>query len=398
VTRPLSVLFLALRAPCSPTRGDTYRAYHQLAELRRRGHRVALFAFLDDEDAEEARAHLTRLADHVELVRKSKTGSRLAAVASIASNKPLQLAYWSSPEMHLRVRRWLRRSDCDVAHAQFFRMAQYVPRSLRAAKVVDLGDSMGMNLRRRAELEQPPRSWLVRIEAERAGRYEAAVLDDFDAGLVIAEPDRAAILARRNGFTLDIVPNGVDLVHFAPDQAHPEPRTILFTGTMSYFPNADAAIWFCHEVLPKIRKRCPDARFVIAGRAPTREVRDLAGPGVDVTGAVEDIRPYFRRAAVFVCPMRSGSGSQVKNLEAMAMGLPVVTTTVGASGLEVEPGRDLLVGDSVEAFSEHVVNVLTNRELAGRLRESGRAAMEERYLWSRVGDRLEAIYRRVVAS
>ena len=173
-----------------------------------------------------------------------------------------------------------------------------------------------------------------------------------------------------------------------------EPATIVFTGNMGYFPNVNAAVWFAREVLPRVREVRPEARFLIVGTRPARAVRDLAkDPAVVVTGRVEDVGPYLRRATLAVAPMRSGSGQQFKILEAMASGAPVVATAAEAEQVGAEPGRELLVADEAAAFAAAVVALLNDPARARGLAERARRLVEERFTWRRSVDALEAVYR-----
>ena len=165
---------------------------------------------------------------------------------------------------------------------------------------------------------------------------------------------------------------------------------------MNYFPNADAAIYFCNEIFPHVRERYPTARFYIVGNHPSEQVRRLeAQDGVVVTGYVPDVRPYFEEASVFVAPLRAGSGIQTKNLEAMAMGVPVVTTAVGAMGLQADVGKELLVADTPTAFAEQVIHLLNNQHLRENIAQTARTRVETDYSWNAIGERLKQVYTQI---
>ena len=238
---------------------------------------------------------------------------------------------------------------------------------------------------------------MVKLEQKRVQRYEVDIMKAFDCGTVVARFDRDYLLKQDDSLNLYIVPMGVDLGYFQPKPiAEPAP-VLLFTGTMNYFPNADAATYFCNEIFPRIRKRHPKTRFYIVGNQPSEPVKRLEDrDGVIVTGYVPDVRPYFEKASVFVAPLRAGSGIQTKNLEAMAMRVPVVTTAVGAMGLEADIGKELLVADTPADFAEQVIHLLDNDSLRKTIAQTARTRVETHYSWEAIGDRLREVYTQAV--
>lgn len=183
-----------------------------------------------------------------------------------------------------------------------------------------------------------------------------------------------------------VVPNGIDLTEFVPPDDGPQPDTILFSGLMSYYPNQQAIRWFLDEVFPAVLRRRPGARLVVAGAAPPRWLSALAGPHVEVTGFVPDIRPHVARAAVVVAPLRIGGGTRVKILEALAMGRPVVSTTIGAEGLDLVHGSSVLFAEEPGAFAEAILAVLADAELARQLGARGRQHVVDHFDWDRIGE------------
>jgi polysaccharide biosynthesis protein PslH len=188
-----------------------------------------------------------------------------------------------------------------------------------------------------------------------------------------------------------VVPNGVDLTEFGPSSRDPATDTILFSGLMSYYPNQQAVRWFIRDVFPAVLRRRPGARLVVAGAAPPRWLSALAGPRVEVTGFVPDIRPYLARAAVVVAPLLIGGGTRVKILEALAMERPVVSTSLGAEGLDLAHGASVLVADTPQAFSDAIVAVLEEPGLARQLGSRGRLHVAEHFDWNWIGNGLHRL-------
>jgi glycosyltransferase involved in cell wall biosynthesis len=197
-----------------------------------------------------------------------------------------------------------------------------------------------------------------------------------------------------------VVPNGVDLDFFraGATPAVRAPTTLLFFGAIDYHPNTDAMLFFAREVMPLLRSRVPRVRLCIVGRRPPEAVTALRGPDVEVAGAVEDVRPYLERAAVVIVPLRLGGGTRLKILEALAMGKAVVSTTLGAEGLDVVPDRDLLLADDPATFAAQIRRLLDDPELAARIGAAGRRVVEARYGWGASVERLSAFYGEVLES
>src|SRR5262249_21774112 len=187
-----------------------------------------------------------------------------------------------------------------------------------------------------------------------------------------------------------VIPTGVDTEYFAPVTASASEPRLVFTGSMDWLPNEDAMRFFCHEVLPLIRAEEPRTRLAIVGRTPTAAVRALADEHIEVTGTVADIRPFMRKATVYVVPLRIGGGTRLKIFEAMAMGQAVVSTTVGAEGLPVVDGEHAIIADGPRAFADAVVSLLRDARRRQALAAAARKLVVEHYGWSRAAEVLDA--------
>jgi polysaccharide biosynthesis protein PslH len=208
--------------------------------------------------------------------------------------------------------------------------------------------------------------------------------------LATSECDKARFERLMNIPDVAVVPNGVDVAEFHPDGNPGQPGEILFTGLMSYYPNQQAVHWFLDSIFPKIRQALPSARVTIAGADPPRWLLALRSAEVRVTGAVPDVRPYFQRARVVIVPLMIGGGTRVKILEAQAMARPVVSTSLGAEGLEVT-SSSIALADDADTFASSVVRLLTDASRALHMATEGRRLVEKTYAWDRIGDKLAAI-------
>lgn len=343
----------------------------------------------------------------------------------------MQAAYSWSPALARGTSRLVKDAGFDAIHVEHLRGARYglsvqpvlkkTGRS-RPALVWDSVDCISTLFRQAASEARTRRSRLTaRIELPRTERFEGWLTTQFDRVLVTSEKDRRDLLrlaGRRTGEggaaaaagRVAVLPNGVDLDYFSPSGEPRDPRAIVITGKMSYHANVAAVTRFVEEVMPEVWNAIPEARLWIVGQNPPNEVRRLAAqwtnghaplaggsgssePRVLVTGTVEDIRPYLRRAALAVAPVRYAAGIQNKVLEGLACATPVVATPEAVAALAVNPGEDLVVAPEPRAMAAAVVSLLRNPERRAELGRAGRLFVERRHDWRAVARDLAQIYR-----
>jgi glycosyltransferase involved in cell wall biosynthesis len=290
----------------------------------------------------------------------------------------------------------LEREPFDVLHVEHLRAAKYGMRIRGLPRVYDAVDSMSLLWKRAAGEGDLRRRTLAAIELGRTRRFEASAVRAYDTVLVTSHIDAAAISELAPVVKPEVIPNGVDLKYFGELPWRPEADTMIFSGIMRYRANEEAALRFCRDNLPAIRRRRPGARLLIVGSAPGPGVRALArDPSITVTGYVPDLRPFLATAAVSVCPTSLGGGVQNKILESMAAGVPVVASEIAARPLGLEHRTHALVARDADEMTELVCEMLEDTSLARSLAEAGRAYVGERFSWRAAGARLESVYRQV---
>lgn len=271
-------------------------------------------------------------------------------------------------------------SGYDVVVVQHAGLTPLLPARRHARWVAELHNiGSGTAAEARAVTSGRRQAWVLDREVRAARRFERWIADCYDAVVTVSDADAALL-----GAPSFVVPNGVDT---PPDpQPLPSGRRVLFSGTLGYRPNVDGAVWFAEQVWPRVRELVPDAEWDVVGRDPVQEVRDLSRlPGVHVTGDVPSMAPYLQQARVSVVPLRFGTGTRLKALEAWAAARPVVGTTAGLQGLDYVAGRDAVVADDPGEFAAQVATLLTDDQVASELARNGHSSVREKYDWYRIG-------------
>lgn len=291
--------------------------------------------------------------------------------------------------------------DFQIVQIEFSFLSHYL-RAIRGASRPRTILSMHNVESLRFERELQFSAWNARRLVVLADRYlfprwEQRAVQSFDGVVAVSEAEATWIRRHAPRVNVKLVPNGVDVDFFRPHPATNLAQTVVFTGSMDYPPNIDAVLWFADAILPIARTRLPQLRFVVAGRRPPLEIRALAArPGILITGEVEDIRPYLAEAFAMVVPLRSGGGTRLKILQAMAMARPVISTTLGAEGLGVCAGEHLLIADEPERFADSIA-ALADSQSAQRIAEAGRRFAVARYDWQQCLRGLEDLYHTVLS-
>lgn len=390
----MKILFLAQRIPYPPDRGDRIRAFHIIQFLAQHHEIIVGTLAQSSEELEQVsglREHTT--AVDVEVVTRRQ--SLVQYSSAFLQRQPLTLAHYRSRRLAKCVARRL--AACDMAFVYCSSMAPYIECS-RLPKLIDFVDCDSAKWDDYAQRAGGIRRWIYRREGRMVRRYESQIVAQFDHCFVTTEQERALLAPHADASRVTPVGNGIDFAYF---RRHPtalrEPYTLLFTGVMDYFANVDGVTYFAQRVLPLIRRAIPQVTFLIVGRNPTAEVRELAqDPSITVTGYVPDVRPYLERAAVGVVPLRIARGIQNKLLEAMAMELPVVATSAAAEGIRAIASRHLLLADEAEAFAQSVVHLLRNEGLQREIGREARALVQQNYDWQATLRPVEKILAQVV--
>jgi len=365
------------------------RSFHLAREFSRHAD-VTVVSFHDREATSVDIDPLLEFCSRIEVVQLSPRRSRINMALNLRERVPFQVAYYRSQVMDRLVER-LRRERFDLVFAQLFRLFPYLDRFERSMRVIDLTDSLSLNLRRAIPVKPAWKRPAFREEQRRVNRYEAMVLDRVKEGWVVSEVDRADLAARNPAAHLEIIPNGVALHWGQAGLDGPKDDAVLFLGNLTVGHNIDTVRHLAEDVWPIVRKRRPEARLDVVGAAGPA-VRSLARlPGVRLHGFVEDLTPLLRSARVGAAPLRYGAGLQNKAVELMSAGLPVVVTPIVAGPIGAEPGREIMIGESPESLADRIVTLMEDESLARTMGVAGSAFVRSRLTWDVAGRRMAAL-------
>jgi len=397
-SRLMKILMVSPYIP-SPTSGNRSRSYYLLKMLARQ-HTVSLLAIDNGVKLEipQTLEPLEEFTSTIEIVPSAaKAPKRLRQLLNVFLGRSTYLSQHIARDVQGILDTMLAREQYDALLFECALASDYQLPS--QVKIILDQHNIEYEVLYRTYLHEKfsLRKWYNWRESILVKRAELRLCQRADALVMTSERERMAMKRLFPHSFIEVVPNGVNIDYFNPTTPEPECEgRIIFTGSMEYYPNIEGALFFARKCWPLIREAIPGATWHIVGKNPRPDVQKLARlPGVTVTGSVADVRPYFNQAAVSIVPLLVGGGTRLKILEAMAMRKPVVSTSLGCEGLEVEPGKHLLLANDPETFAQHVIELLQDPEKRQALGNAGRALVEATYSWESCGDRLQYVVEEV---
>lgn len=394
----MKILYVCHRFPFPPKRGGKIRPFNMIRHLSREHEvTVASLARSDDEarEGEGIAPHCARF----EMARVSNPVQVARMVARLPTAVPSSLGFFYSATLARRIRDLLHANRFDLIFVHCSSVAQYVADVRGIPKILDFGDMDSQKWLEYAQSKPFPLSLGYWLEGRKMLREEKRLAARFDLCTATTRAEWETLNSYGVDVASDWFPNGVDAEFFAPDGTAYDPETISFIGRMDYYPNQECMTDFCLNTLPLLRARRPNIKLVIVGADPSPAMRRLGDlPGVTVTGSVPDVRPYVRASAAMVAPLNIARGTQNKILEAMAMGVPVVTSTVAAGGVDAQAEEHFLVADSPAGYAEAVLRILDSPAERNRLAIAGRERMLSNHAWPNSMRRLDGIVERCLVA
>ena len=393
--KTMHILWLKTELLHPVDKGGKIRTYNMLKELKRH-HRIT-YLTLDDGSADTAERESALEYCH-ELVcvphqprEKFTAGFYSELLFNLASPLPYAIKKYQSTEMRAEIVKRVNAGQVDLIVCDFLAPAGNVPFEVNCPTVLFQHNVEAMIWKRHYEVQANPikkiylfGQWL------KMRSFERKMCRRFDSVVAVSSEDREQMQTEYGVNSVSDVPTGVDTNFFRPSgNEQPDPHNIVFTGSMDWLPNEDAINYFTEQVMPRLKQEIPDVTLTVVGRNPYSSLLELAkrDPSVIVTGRVDDVRPYMERAAAYVVPLRIGGGTRLKIYEAMAMEKAIISTSIGAEGLPVRDGAELLLADTPESLAGAVIRVLKDKALAKELGGRAAATVREKFGWERVAER-----------
>jgi sugar transferase (PEP-CTERM/EpsH1 system associated) len=319
--------------------------------------------------------------------QKSGTGFYFRLLLNLLSPLPYIVTSHYSRAFKERLKGLLKEDEYDIVICEWTPYAVFL-RDLPAVKKIIVAHNIESRIWQRYQSEEknPLKRLYIAIQRGKIERFERKCFHWANGATAVSDNEAHQIENFGVDYRVEVVENGVDVDYFSPREDEIDPDMVVFTGSMDWRPNQDAVAYFVTEILPHIKKKKLSIKVFLVGRNPSKSVLRLGRlDGVNVTGTVDDVRPYMVRAGAYVVPLRIGGGSRVKILEALAMMKPVVSTSIGAEGLRVKHGEEIIISDEPEKFAEAVVNCLEDSDLSRRIGANGRMLVEKYYRWEELG-------------
>lgn len=399
----MKILFLTPQLPYPPHQGTTLRNFNLIRHLAPL-HEITLLSFGTEDELRNADP-LRALCRRIEIAPYPTRSLARRILSTLFSALPDMALRLESTRLHDQLDAILREEKFDLIQVEGIEMAPFTPRLSpflfddHNAEAKLQRTAFESDMRRLMRWHAALYSW---IQWKKLEGYERVVCQRADGVVAVSEADARALRELDTSLHVTVIPNGADVEHFIPSEqvcAKPFAEfSLVFTGKMDFRPNVDAMLWFCDEILPRIRAEIPLAHLVIVGQKPaSRILARRKRNAVEVTGWVPDTRPYVADAAVYVVPLRMGSGTRLKVLEAMAMGKAIVSTTRGVEGIDLVPGRDALIADTPETFARSVIDLLRDPGRRDELGQAARALAESKYDWRKIVPAFEEAYLQIAA-
>jgi len=391
----LKILIITPRIPYPPFRGDKLKIYN-LSKILKNNNNVHILTFLAKSSEEADLESLKKENFSIEVIKQFKYSSLINLIRSFFTSTPFQVSYYYSKKMRNKITELTSKDKYDVVYFHLINNAQYYEavKNKHTLRVIDFTDATSLYLTRYLEfLKNPFRRLFFTIELKKILKYEQ-IVKKFDTLFVCSSVDRQFLIKRNVHDNIQLLLNGFDLDTFKFEKIKKEKGRIVFVGNMTYFPNIDAVVYFSKEIFPLILNKIPEAKLYIVGQNPTQEVLDLQSDNIVITGFVKDLKKEYLVSEVNIAPIRFGSGTLNKIIEAVALGIPIVATSLATHGFPPELKKYLHIKDQPKEIAEEIISILNeDTKIENKLIE-GREIISKMLNWGKIVEDLENYLRK----
>ncbi len=394
----MKILHVMPYTPVPPTFGGALRIYHLLKHMAEH-HNVTIAAYGNQKDYRLLNEHFGKQVNNIHLIPPHpwiQHNRRVGQSYALLTKQSFSRLITYTHEMQLLINRLLEKNEYDIVQLEFAVMGAFQYET-DAVTILDAHNVEYDNFRRiGASVPSFLRRMYYRREYKTFFSEEIKACKKSDAIFATSSRDKSILDNDVPEIPKYVIPNGVDTSYFTPADASIEPFSLVFTGMMGYVPNYDGMLYFLNEIFPLVLKKIPGVKLYIVGSQPPKNLLKRASHNIIITGYVEDVRPYMQKASVYVVPLRMGGGTRLKVVEAMAVNKPIVTTSIGCEGIDVQDGESLLVRDKPSSFADAIVELLNDKQKRERLAACGYEIARTRYDWSIISRRMEECYEEIV--
>ena len=389
----MTILIITPRIPYPPFRGDKLKIYN-IAKNLSYNNSIKILTFFRNTKQLKDLEKLVKLGIQVEAVKLTLIRSIFNLINTLFLKIPFQVAWFKSGKMKKKIEEEISKKKYDVIYFHLIRSAQYLnvdrgSNNYKSLKVLDFTDAVSLYLSRFADVERNIfKKLVIKFEAKRIKSYEK-IAENFNTVFICSVKDKNYLISQGLNANIKMLNNGIDTDYFKPTNVDYRKNRIIFTGNMPYYANYDAAIYFTKEIFPKILKEIPEAEFYIVGQKPPLKIKSLSSKNIFVTGFVPDIKTEYLKSAVNVAPMRFGAGTLNKVLESIALGVPIVATSITVEGLQPELKKYIYIANNSNEFSHLVIEVLKNPGLHKELLKEGQTVIKELLSWEKIVSKFE---------
>lgn len=388
----MNILFIAREIPYPPNSGVRMRVWNVLKQLSH-NHEIKLICYGKDSDTipQEAKDACTDIILINPLQRAKGLALLLNVFLGLFSKFPYAVSSRFSQGMKDAIEKTVQDQNVDLIMCDSLYLARHIPFK-KNKTVLNEHNIESVIIERYTKVETHfLKKLYASYELNRMKNFEKDIWAKFDQCYVCSEVDKSEIIKQTQHKNVVVIPNGVDVDQFQPQEVTRKPLSLVYTGLISWKPNEDAVLYFAKEIYPLIKQKIPNASFTVVGNGPCEAIQQLGknDPSITVTGFVDAVKPYILETEVFIVPLRIGSGTRLKILEAWAMGKAIVSTSIGAEGLEYTDGKNIMIADTPQSFADKTIELLKNQALKSTLEQNGRKLAEQKYAWDVIGNTIK---------